>query len=99
MSAEDESGFLSRWARRKADARRGVEPQAPPAPVAARTMPPAGHRQAVAPAAAVAETRQASAVAMVMGWTKFTEAPPSTAATSSSARASRLAAACRGVKA
>lgn len=62
MSAEDESGFLSRWARRKADARRGVEPQAPPAPVAARTMPPAGHRQAVAPAAAVAETRQASAV-------------------------------------
>ncbi|MEZ5621641.1 MAG: DUF3306 domain-containing protein [Burkholderiaceae bacterium] len=60
MSAEGESGFLSRWARRKADARRGVEPQAPPAPVAARTMPPAGHRQAVAPAAA--ETGPASAV-------------------------------------
>ncbi|MBI3154442.1 MAG: DUF3306 domain-containing protein [Burkholderiales bacterium] len=62
MSAEDESGFLARWARRKADARRGVEPQAPSAPVATRTTPPGAPRQAVVPTAAVAETSPAPAV-------------------------------------
>jgi len=50
MNAADESGFLSRWARRKADARRGGTPAA--AAVPDITAPAAG---AESPAAAAAD--------------------------------------------
>lgn len=62
MSAEDESGFLARWARRKADARRGVEPQTPPAAPATLTTPPADPGQAIAPTAVVVEPRPSPAL-------------------------------------
>jgi hypothetical protein len=78
MSAEDESGFLARWARRKADVRRGVEPQSRPAAPAARMRPPADPGQSVAPSAVVAETGAASSAEPGTASDGATPPPPPT---------------------
>ena len=72
MSEQDDN-FLSRWSRRKAQVRQGVEPPSPPAPAAARVpaaaavdRPPAAAADAApAPAPPVAGTRPDAATPAV----------------------------------
>jgi len=70
MSARDDSGFLLRWARRKADVRRGIATQADPPSVAAQ--PPAPARPAGDPVTAGVAPIPAAATAP----REAAEAPP-----------------------